>query len=145
MDRRQELIREEDERWAEFERAIEGIGMERLESVRVSDEWSAKDLVAHVACWMAEAGNMLEQMRQGTYEDRKLDIDAMNREFDEACRDLDTRSVMAELQSARTRMLQELYALPELTPGAEEWFRESGAQHLEEHVSDLRRAGEAGG
>jgi hypothetical protein len=29
-------------------------------------------------------------------------------------------------------------ALPKVTPEAEEWFRESGPEHYQEHLDDLR-------
>jgi hypothetical protein len=88
---------------------------------------------------MAEAAHVLERIRLGTYEDRKLEVDAMNRWFYEICRDLDLVGVKCGLQSSRVRMLQEWYALPDITPLAEEWFRESGPEHIDEHLPDLER------
>jgi hypothetical protein len=35
-------------------------------------------------------------------------------------------------------MLEEFNLLPELTPVAEEWFRESGPEHYQEHLPRLR-------
>ena len=56
-----------------------------------------------------------------------------------ANRDLDLPTVRAELAASRTKGLDALWRLPELTPQAEEWFRESGALHYREHVPDLER------
>ena len=63
----------------------------------------------------------------------------MNRLFYEACKDLDLVAVRVGLQSARVRMLQEWYLLPEITQDADEWFRESGPEHIAEHLPDLER------
>ena len=43
-------------------------------------------------------------------------------------------------------MLQEWYALPDVTRVADRWFRECGPEHFEEHREDLERFvhGEAG-
>ena len=35
-------------------------------------------------------------------------------------------------------MLSEWNELPEVTPDAEEWFRESGPEHYQEHLPRLR-------
>jgi hypothetical protein len=138
-DKRYELVRAEDEQWAQLCGLLGGLDPETLERPGVTPDWTGKDLVAHLACWMAECANVLERMRLGTWERQPLDLDAMNARFYEACRDLDLPTIRAELESARTRMLQEWGWMGEQTPEAEEWFRESGPAHIEEHLPALRR------
>jgi hypothetical protein len=137
-DRKRELILEEDARWLELCGALEGVPHERLLEPGLTDDWTPKDLLAHLGCWMAEAANMLEQMRFGTYESRTLDLDAMNAYFYEATSDQPLRDVWAEMEAARTRMFQEWGALPEVTADAEEWFVESGPAHIAEHLPQLQ-------
>ena len=50
--------------------------------------WSAKDLIAHIGSWLAEAGMVLERIRFGTYQQEEIDIDAMNQAFYEAMHDV---------------------------------------------------------
>jgi hypothetical protein len=138
-DRKYELIRQEDERWVELHRLVQQVPSERMLEPGVNGEWTGKDLLAHLGCWMAEAANMLEQMRFGTYEKRPLDLDAMNARFYEATKDLSLRDVHAEMEAAQTRMFQEWDALSEITPEAEEWFVESGPAHVAEHLPQLQR------
>jgi hypothetical protein len=144
MTRKRDLANGEDAAWAALCDLMESLGPGHLERPGYSTEgWSVKDLVAHIGCWCAEAGRALEQMRFGTYIHEKLDIDALNREFYEANRDLPFPIVEAECVSARTRMLVEWNALPEVTPTAEEWFSECGEVHYGEHLPRLREwAGE---
>lgn len=137
-DRRRELIDQEDARWADLCTALDGVPHDRLLEPGVTEDWTGKDLLAHLGCWMAEAANMLELMRFGNYEERTLDLDAMNAEFYEAMRDQPLRDVRAEMEAARTRMFQEWAALPEVTAAAEEWFVESGPAHIAEHLPQLR-------
>jgi hypothetical protein len=137
--RKAELVREEDAGWAELESLLEDLTPAQCEEPGyLAEGWSVKDLMAHVGAWMAEAARELQRMRIGTYESRPLDVDAMNREFHEANRDLPLPMVRAELWAARTRMHQEWNALPEITPEGEEWFRESGVVHYGEHIDRLR-------
>ena len=139
---RGELLRAEDASWAEF-RAITGrLNPEQMSRPGYQDEWSVKDLLAHMACWDAEAAQVLEQLRTGTYRAWEQDVDEFNRECYEACRDLDLDTAWAQLHSSRARMQEELGCLPEelLEKGsaAWEWFAESGIAHHEEHLPRLR-------
>jgi mycothiol maleylpyruvate isomerase-like protein len=134
-----ELCRDEDGAWSELIGLVESLTPEQLEEPGYSPEgWSVKDLMAHIGAWAAEAGQIFERMRVGTYSKEPIDVDAMNALFYEANRDLPLNVVRAELWSARTRMLTEFRALPEVTPEAEEWFVESGAAHYREHIDRLR-------
>jgi hypothetical protein len=135
-----DLIREEDEAWAELRGLLDSVSPDVVLEDGYQPDWSIKDLLAHLACWMAEAAQALQQMRLGTYRRVELDEDEMNRRFWEACRDLDLHDVWAQIHSARGRMLEELDLLPDdrLDDHAAEWFRESGAAHYREHLPRLR-------
>ena len=140
-----ELIRDEDEGWAELHALLDRLAPEGMERPGLTDDWRVKDLLGHLACWWAEAASRLERIRMGTFTREKLDIDAMNAEFFEAMRDVDTHTILAELHAGRNKALEELGHLSELTPEAREWFVESGPEHYREHMKDLRRFVEAGG
>ena len=137
-DRRGELIREEDVGWAELHSLLDKLSIEDMERPGVTSEWTVKDLVGHLACWWAEAAAQLERIRMGTYTSEKIDVDATNARFYEAMKDLDMPTVFAELHAARNKALEELGALHELTPEADEWFTESGALHYRDHLPELR-------
>jgi hypothetical protein len=139
MDRRSELVREEDEGYEALWSLLDALPPQDLAEPGLTPEWTVKDLLAHLGCWMAEAAHALERMRLGTWERGRLDVDAKNRQFYEACRDLDMPAVKCELWSARAMMLHAWGAVPEITPLAEEWFAESGPGHYREHLPDLER------
>lgn len=135
-----ELIREEDEGWAELRGVLASVSPDVMLEDGYQPEWSLKDLLAHLACWMAEAAQALQQMRLGSYRRVELDEDEMNRGFWEACRNLDLHDVWAQIHSARGRMFEELDLLPEekLDDHAVAWFRDSGADHYRDHLPRLR-------
>lgn len=138
--RREELVRAEGERWAEVAGLLSQLTPDQMvEPGLIPEGWSVKDLLAHLGCWAAEAARAMERIRLGTYEREDIDVDARNRELYEACRDLDLGAARAECAAARNRMLQEWFALAEITSEAEDWFSESGPRHYEEHLPDLRR------
>ena len=129
-----ELAAAEDRGWTELSSLIEGLSPGQMQEMGYYPEWSVKDLLGHVAAWLAEAGVRLERIRMGTYRPDPYDVEAMNVSFFEANKDLPLTVVRAECWSSRNRMLEEWDLLSEVTPPAEEWFVGSGAEHYEEHV-----------
>src|SRR5262249_13708859 len=134
-----ELLAAEDAGWSEFRRILTSLSPDQIELTGYFAEgWSVKDLIGHIGAWAAEAHCVLEQIRNDTFEDAPVDVDALNRRFFDANRDLPLPVVQAEAWAARTRMLTELWGLAEVTPRAESWFVESGAEHYAEHLPRLR-------
>ena len=105
----------------------------RFEEPTVTPEgWSPKDVMFHVAAWMADAGLQLERMRAGTFdpsEETPASIQERNGQWFEASRAMEPSDVRVEFSSAHQRMCEELGEMPELTPDAVEWFEESGPLH----------------
>jgi hypothetical protein len=129
MSSKDELFRLEDAAWAPLhELSHEVTPDEGGEPGYYEEGWSAKDLLAHMACWYAEAAQALLQIRLGTYRHEEEDEDEVNRRFLEACRGLSHSDVLAQLHASRTRMLEELDLLPQsrVDGEAERWFRDSG-------------------
>ena len=139
MAAKRELCAAEEAGWQELIELIESLPPEQLLRPGYNEEgWSVRDLMVHIACWQAEAEQMFQQMKSGTYVRERIDVDALNERFMEACRDLTLNEVRAELFSARTRMLDEFADLPEITEDAREWFVECGPEHYREHLARLR-------
>ena len=137
MATKHELSEAEEAGWLAFVGALDRVAIERCEVSGFEGEWSIKDMVGHIGAWHAEAVQVFEQIRVGTFRAEPLDLDAMNARFVEANRDQPIDVVRAESAASRTRFLQEFDRLEELTPDAEEWFVESGARHYEEHLPAL--------
>ncbi len=136
---RRDLVALEEAGWVELTSLVSQLRPEQLEDPGYSDDgWSVKDLTAHVAAWHAEAAQVLAEIRHGTYERRRWEVDALNRQFYEANKERPVSVVTAEAAASRNRMLAEWQALTEITPDAEEWFRESGPEHYAEHLPRLR-------
>jgi hypothetical protein len=141
-----ELIAEEDRLWTELHDLVDSMPTDKVEEPGYFPEgWSAKDLVAHIGSWLAEAGVVLERLRSGTYRLEEMDIDAMNGQFYASMRDVAFRDVRAQAFTARNRMLRAWRSLPVASAEADRWIRKSGPDHYAEHVPRLREwVGEIG-
>ncbi len=141
MIRREDLLRSEDRGWTDLRSQLDALSRQQVMEPGLTPEgWSVKDLLWHLGAWWAKAGVMLERIRVGTYDggDLASNVDELNARFLVEGRRLDLATVTAELYAARNHALVEFAAIPEVTPEAEEWFRESGPEHYDEHLGDLR-------
>jgi hypothetical protein len=137
--RKRELLAEEDRSWTELHELVDSLPHDKVEEPGYFIEgWSAKDLVAHIGSWLAEAGIVLERIRVGTYRPEEIDIDAMNGTFYDAMHDVAFADVRAQGIAARNRMLRAWRSLPEASPEADRWIAKAGPEHYAEHLPRLR-------
>lgn len=133
------LVEAERARWGELMALFSSLSPERMRRPGYFQEgWSAKDLLAHLAGWLAEAGLVLEQIHSGTYTGRDLDVDAMNATFLEANRDQPVTIVEAQAHAARQRLLGVVRDLNDISGDAAVWLRKAGPDHYDEHLPRLR-------
>jgi len=136
---KQELLAEEDRAWTELHALVDTLPQEQVATPGYFPEgWSAKDLIAHIGSWLAEAGVVFERMRAGTYRADEIDIDAMNRRLYEAMKDVPFDTVRTQASAARVRMLGAWGAIADGTPDADTWVRKAGPEHYLEHLPRLR-------
>jgi Mycothiol maleylpyruvate isomerase N-terminal domain len=138
-ERQRELLAEEDRLWTELHGLVDALPPGLVgEPGYFVEGWSAKDLVAHIGSWLAEAGVVLERIRAGTYRPEEIDIDAMNATFFDAMHDVAFTDVRAQGIAARNRMLRAWRSLPTESPDADRWIRKAGPDHYAEHLPRLR-------
>jgi Mycothiol maleylpyruvate isomerase N-terminal domain len=144
MARREELLREEAERWASLEAALDGVPADRLELPGVNAEgWAVRDMMWHVAFWCSEAARALTDIAEGRPERasesyRAEEVDRMNDDEFERSKAMRVKDVRDELHRARSAMLERFGALGEITADADGWFEESGPLHYAEHLRELQ-------
>jgi hypothetical protein len=134
-----ELLEREDRLWKDLHDLVDSLPANRVdEPGYFAEGWSAKDLVAHIGSWLAEAGVVLERIRFGTYRPEEIDIDALNERFFESQHDVPFRDVRAQGTAARNQMLRAWANLAEPSAEADWWIRKAGPDHYEEHLPRLR-------
>jgi hypothetical protein len=134
-----EVLADEDARWAEMHALLGRLSPEQvIQPGYYREGWSAKDLLAHVGTWLAEAGMMLERIAAGTYRHGELDVDAVNERTLDAMRDVAFPVVTAQASASRARMRHALVELREPSAEATWWIRKAGPDHYAEHLPRLR-------
>ncbi len=136
---KKEILAHEASTWSEVHGLIDSLTpAEAGKPGYYREGWTAKDALGHIGAWLAEAGIVLEQINAGTYRLDEIDVEPMNVRFLDALRDVPYDDIRAHASAARTRMLQALRALPEVTDEALRWVRKSGPDHYREHLPRLR-------
>jgi mycothiol maleylpyruvate isomerase-like protein len=132
------LLQAEKTGWEELEALVETLSPEQAEIPGYLPGWSVKDFLAHLAGWLAEAGQVLQQIKAGTFAGGDVDVDARNDAFVDANRDQPLSVVTFEVKAARRRLLRHLHALTAIPPSAEASLRKAGPQHYAQHLPRLR-------
>jgi hypothetical protein len=79
------------------------------------------------------------RMTAGTYEGHDIDVDALNAALLDAMAGQPWEVAWIQANAARTRMLEEWYALGEPSEEAAWWIRKGAAEHFDEHLDRLRQ------
>ena len=104
--------------WHRFDRAVAAIAPGEVAAVKVVGEWTAKDLVAHVAAWERRLLGWLEAAHRGeppTSRDPLItpdEVDAWNARVYAQHKDRPLAEVSAEAQSTHRELVQALGAIP---------------------------------
>ena len=133
------LRKAEDEGWHELHALIDSLSPATVERPGYFEEgWSAKDLLAHIGAWLAQAGVALEQIGSGTYRVDEIDVDALNGRYLETLRELPFEVVRAQADASRTRMLVASAGVLTASDDASFWINKAGPEHYAEHLPRLR-------
>lgn len=136
------LIAEEEAGWVRLRAAFASIPDDRFEEPTVTPEgWSPKDVMFHVGYWTADCADVLERIRAGTWDggadETPAAIEDTNHDGFERSKEMPAVEVRTWFEDGRERMLAAFSELDEVTPGAWEWFEESGPLHYAKHAEDL--------
>jgi hypothetical protein len=119
---------------------------------RVDDEWTRKDVLAHLEAWERRVVDLLERLRAGTDPGERVETDELNARFYAADRDRTLADVRAGEAAAYERMVAAIEGASdeELFDGGHfawtngeplaAWFRGDGDEHYDEHLEQLTRA-----
>lgn len=127
----------------EISTLYQSLPVSALEMPELSNGWSVKDLLAHLAAWEQHAASALAS---AAADDAPLledfDVDAMNEEFYRQRLDWSWEEVEAEFQAAFHAVRQAIADLPPArleSQAVQRTIRADTVEHYAEHLPDLRR------
>jgi hypothetical protein len=115
--RREQLLQRIDTAWTAFKDAYAGLSNEQLREPGVVDDWSVKDILAHVTTWEEEALKylplILVEGRPPRYSATYGGIDAFNAQMAKEKRDLSLSEVLRQLDDTHDRLVAYVKSVPE--------------------------------
>ena len=135
---RAQLLDQEEQRWEVLCRLLDKVP--DWEQPGVLDDWSVKDLLAHIAAWHAKSTDRLEIFREmGTLPDPP-DIEAFNAQTLEETKDLSLHDVKVMSGASRHRLREELAVLKDTDADQMQGMIVGNAHgHYDEHIEQLER------
>jgi hypothetical protein len=137
MSIKMELLDNEEQRFTYLSKLLDRVP--DWEKPGVADQWSAKDLLGHLAAWHAVTIDRLEQFNSsGVLPPPPGDIDAFNEKTCEENRDLSVHDVKVMSGACRHRFREEVAALKEEDAREFERMIYGNAHgHYDEHVPQI--------
>jgi hypothetical protein len=118
---------------------------------RVDDQWTRKDVVAHLEAWERRVVDLLDSLRAGTEPPERIETDELNARFHARNRDRTLEDVRSGERDAYRRLLaaidgatdDELFEAGHFAWTAGDplagWFRGNTDEHYDEHLDQLTR------
>jgi hypothetical protein len=142
---KQQLLKRLEKSWAALEESYNGLSDSQMTESGVLDNWSVKDILAHVTTWEEESLKYLPLIVAGGRPPRYTQyggIDAFNAQMTEQKRDLALSDVMRQLDEIHHRLIDYIQSVPEEHFTRETRFRRrlrlDSYSHYPEHARAIR-------
>lgn len=125
--------------------ALEGLTEEEATRVGLTEQWSIKDALAHIAAWEIEAARIVKEIQDGTWKPRRLNqeqIDEFNRQAVESRRERSFPQVREEFDAAHAEIERVINTLPEEVDEATPAYRYIEAvtfKHFAHHGAQIQK------
>ena len=124
---KQQLLKQLEKAWSAIKESYEGLSDSQMTEPGVIDNWSVKDILAHVTTWEEEALKYLPLISTGGRLPRYIQyggIDAFNAQMTEQKRGLALSDVLRQLDETHHRLIDYLQSVAE-----EHFTREARFRH----------------
>jgi hypothetical protein len=114
--KKHQVFQKLEQAWTELKESYAGLSDVQLMEPGVMDEWSVKDILAHVTTWEEEALKYLPLILSGGRPPRYIQsggIDAFNAQMAEQKRQMALTEVLRQLEEVHRRLLDYLHSVPE--------------------------------
>ena len=125
--KKKQVLNKIERAWSKFKESYAGLTAEQLIQSGVTEDWSVKDILAHVSVWEDETLKHLPHVLQGVRPPRYSvlygGIDAFNAQMTEQKRRLSLSEVLRQLDETHLRLVQYVQSAPEEQFTSETPFR----------------------
>jgi hypothetical protein len=117
ISKKEKLLTKLEQTWSAFTESYAGLTDEQLLAPGVTEDWSVKDILAHVSWWEAESLKHLPEILQGIQPPRYSvtygGIDAFNAQMTELKRAVPLAEVRRDLEETHAKLIAYLHSVDE--------------------------------
>ncbi len=127
--------------------ALDGLSEKELTDIAVVDDWTVRDVLAHILAWEEVALERLDLIKSGQASQIQWfpaeEVDAQNARFHEAGRSLALEEVSPRLADALAILIQHVQSMTEEQLNVEDpidrrtWLSHSTYLHEQEHAAQI--------
>jgi hypothetical protein len=125
--KKRQVLEKIERAWAVFKASYAGLSAEQMAVPGVTEDWSVKDIIAHVSVWEDETLKHLPHVMQGVRPPRYSvlygGIDAFNAQMTEQKRRLPLSEVLRQSDETHLRLVEYVQNAPEEQFASETSFR----------------------
>src|SRR5258708_40245141 len=113
---KQQLLKQLEKAWAAIKESYDGLSDSQLTEPGIMDNWSVKDILAHVTTWEEEALKYLPLIITGGRPPRYIQyggIDAFNAQMTEQKRGFALSDVLRRLDETHRRLIDYIQSVPD--------------------------------
>lgn len=128
-----------------FVAALEGLSEEDATRTGLTEQWSIKDALSHIAAWETEAARIVKEIQAGTWKPQRMNqemIDEFNRQAVEDRRERSFPQVREEFDAAHEEMERVIASLPEEVDESSPAYRYIEAvtfKHFAHHGAQIQK------
>ena len=129
--------------YSDLVRLTRSVPVTKVEEATLSNGWSVKDVLAHIAAWERRCANLLDEshVSDGPFE-AEPDVDALNREFYEERNEWEWEEVENNFRETHEELIEAIRQLPaeRLNDSfIQESIAEETWKHYAEHLPELQQ------
>jgi len=125
--------------------ALEGLSEDDATRVGLTEQWSIKDALSHIAAWEIEVARIVKEIQAGTWKPQRMNqemIDEFNRQAVEDRRERSFPQVREEFDAAHEEMERVIGSLPEEVDESSPAYRYIEAvtfKHFAHHGAQIQK------
>ena len=125
--------------------ALDGLSEEDATRAGLTEQWSIKDALSHIAAWETEAARIVKEIQAGTWKPQRMNqemIDEFNRQAAESRRERSFPQVREEFDAAHAEMERVIASLPEEVDESSPAYKYIEAvtfKHFAHHGAQIRK------
>jgi hypothetical protein len=136
-----ELLEAESARWHDLSALLGKLSEDQWNEPGAAGEWCAKDVIAHIAAWHAEAVDEMEQLRETGHVKRTwTDVESFNQKAHADCEDISLHDARVSSGASRHRFLEEIARMTDpLNEKMAAFVAGCAHEHYDEHIDMLEK------